>query len=171
MLNEIVLTKGITKPDEILNTLRLKIIDSLKQDTESIIKDGMDMTVCLYDSGSRELQFSGANNPLYYISEGLLNQIKGDKMPVAIHEVMDPFSLHVLQLNKGDTFYTFSDGYADQFGGPLQKKYLAKNFRSLLGSIQKQTMIDQGKQLNLEFEEYRGEVEQLDDVVVIGIRC
>ncbi|MCK4748799.1 MAG: DUF4154 domain-containing protein [Bacteroidales bacterium] len=170
LLNEIVLTKGVVQPDEILNTLRLKIVDALKQETDSILKDGMDMTVCLLDAKNNKLLFSGANNPLYHFRKGELIQIKGDKMPVAFHEIMDPFTVHQLDLEKGDTFYTFSDGYADQFGGPLQKKFLAKNFRNLLTSIQDLPMIKQGIRLDEAFEEYRDDVEQVDDVVIIGIR-
>ena len=129
------------------------------------------MTICSYDRASRQLQFSGANNPLYLISEGILTEVKGDKMPVAIHDIMEPFTLHTIDLKPGDTFYTFSDGYADQFGGPAQKKFMAKNFRNLLLSVQDLSMIDQGKRLDEEFADYRKEVEQVDDVVVIGIRA
>jgi serine phosphatase RsbU (regulator of sigma subunit) len=91
-------------------------------------------------------------------------------MPVAIHEVMDPFILHELDLVPGDTLYTFSDGYADQFGGPNGKKFLVRNFRELLMGIQDLPMIRQGIRLDEVFEEYRKDVEQVDDVVVIGIR-
>jgi len=170
LLNEIVLTKGIIRPDEILNALRYKIIDALKQETDSVVKDGMDMTVCLIDFEKNKLLFSGANNPLYHIRNGELKQVKGDKMPVAIHEVMDPFTLHERELESGDTFYTFSDGYVDQFGGPLGKKYLARNFRNLLVNIQDISMIDQGVRLDEVFEDYRTDVEQIDDVVVIGVK-
>jgi serine phosphatase RsbU (regulator of sigma subunit) len=169
-LNEIVLTKGIIRPDEILNTLRLKIIEALKQETGSEVKDGMDMTVCLLDLQRGSLLFSGANNPLYHIRKGELRELKGDKMPVAIHEVMKPFTLHELSLERSDTFYTFSDGYSDQFGGSSQKKFLVKNFRKLLLSIQDIPMIDQGLHLDRSFEDYRKEVEQIDDVVVVGVR-
>ena len=171
LLNEIIISKGISRPDRILNELRDKIIEALKQETGSILKDGMDMTVCLLDRRDNKLQFSGANNPLYVISEGTLTQIKGDKMPVAIHDIMDPFSLHQLYLKQGDTFYTFSDGYVDQFGGPFQKKFLAKNFRDLLLTIQGIPMLEQGTRLDEVFTEYKKGVEQIDDVVVIGVRA
>ncbi len=170
LLNEIVINKKITQPDEILNRLRDKIIEALKQEKDGVMKDGMDMTVCVLDLQNSTLLFSGANNPLYHIRDGKLNQIKGDKMPVAIYEIMDPFTLHELKLKKGDAFYTFSDGYADQFGGPAQKKFLAKNFRKLLLEIQGQAMIDQGLLLEQSFEAYRNDVEQIDDVVVIGVQ-
>jgi hypothetical protein len=171
LLNELIISKEIIRPDMILNKLRDKIIEALKQESGSILKDGMDMTICLFDQSTRKLQFSGANNPLYLISGGNLTQIKGDKMPVAIHEVMDPFTLHELQLNKGDTFYTFSDGFADQFGGPKQKKFLVKNFRNLLLSIQDLSIIEQGNRLDEVFTDYRKELEQVDDVVVIGVKA
>ena len=170
LLNEIIISNEITRPDSILNELRDKIIEALKQDSGSILKDGMDMTICLFDSQTKHLQFSGANNPLYLISDGVLTQIKGDKMPVAIHEVMDPFTLHQLELKEGDTFYTFSDGFADQFGGPKEKKFLAKNFRNLIVDIQNLPMIGQGKRLDEVFADYRKEVEQVDDVVIVGVR-
>ena len=171
LLNEIIMSKEITRPDLILNELREKIIKVLRQESGSILKDGMDMTVCLFDKRTYSLQFSGANNPLYLISEGVLTQIKGDKMPVAIHEIMNPFTLHQLELKKGDAFYTFSDGFADQFGGPLEKKFLAKNFRNLILDVQDLSMIDQGKRLDEVFTDYRKDVEQVDDVVVIGVKA
>jgi serine phosphatase RsbU (regulator of sigma subunit) len=171
LLNEIIISKGIIRPDLILNELREKIIEALKQESGSVLKDGMDMTVCLFDSRKDSLQFSGANNPLYLISDGVLTQIKGDKMPVAIHEVMSPFKLHQLELKQGDSFYTFSDGFADQFGGPYDKKFLAKNFRNLILHIQDLSMIKQGKRLEEVFTDYRKEAEQVDDVVVIGVRA
>jgi len=129
------------------------------------------MTICLFDRRTHQLQFSGANNPLYLVSEGLLTQIKGDKMPVAIHDLMDVFTLHQLKLKQGDSFYTFSDGFADQFGGPQRKKFLAKNFKNLLLSIQDLSMIEQGNRLDEVFTDYRKEVEQIDDVVVIGVKA
>ena len=171
LLNEIIISKGIIRPDQVLNKLRDKIVDALKQETSSTIRDGMDMTVCLFDRANKLLQFSGANNPLYLISDGRLTQIKGDKMPVAIHDIIEPFSLHTLELKPGDTFYTFSDGFADQFGGPDRKKFLAKNFRNLLLSIQDLSMREQGNRLDEVFTSYRKEVEQVDDVVVIGVKA
>ena len=171
LLNEIIISKKICRPDQILNQLREKIIEALKQEPESILKDGMEMTICLYDRASNKLQFSGANNPLYHISDDQLIQIRGDKMPVAIHDIMEPFTLHELQLKPGDTFYTFSDGFADQFGGAKRKKFLAKNFRNLLLSIQDLSMMEQGNRLDEVFTEYRREYEQVDDVVVIGVKA
>jgi serine phosphatase RsbU (regulator of sigma subunit) len=171
MLNEIILNKNITRPDQVLNNLRENIIDSLKQlAVGSDVKDGMDMCVCLIDFNKSKLQFAGANNPLWLISDSELTEIKGDKMPVAIHENMAPFRNHTLDLKKGDTFYIFSDGYADQFGGPNQKKLLNKNFKAILQEVQDLSMLEQGAKIDEYFENWRKDMEQIDDVVVIGIR-
>jgi serine phosphatase RsbU (regulator of sigma subunit) len=170
-LNEIILNKGIHQPDQVLNALRDEIITSLKQDEDtSDVKDGMDMCVCLLDFQNKSLQFAGANNPLWIFSNGELKEIKGDKMPVSIHEHMNPFTNHWLDLKKGDTFYIHSDGFADQFGGPNQKKFLSKNFKTVLSEMQDKPMLDQGAELDRIFEEWRKDVEQIDDVTVIGVR-
>jgi serine phosphatase RsbU (regulator of sigma subunit) len=170
-LNEIILNEKIIQPDQVLNILRENVIHSLKQSVEtSGVKDGLDMCVCLIDFENNKMQFAGANNPLWIISNGQLNEIKGDKMPVAIHDNMVPFTNHVVELKKGDTFYIFSDGYADQFGGPQQKKILNKNFKMLLQNIQDLPMLNQGARIDEFFEGWRKDLEQIDDVCVIGIR-
>ena len=146
-------------------------MSSLKQEEEtSDVKDGMDMCVCLLDFKNKTLQFAGANNPLWIFSKGELTEIKGDKMPVAIHENMMPFTNHWIDLKKGDTFYIHSDGFEDQFGGPNQKKFLSKNFKMVLSEMQDKPMMDQGAELDRIFEEWRKDVEQIDDVTVIGVR-
>ncbi len=171
LLNEIINNRKIVSPHEILNSLRELIIDSLNQRREeSEIKDGMDMTVSVIDYKKNKLYFAGANNPLYFIREGELTQYKADKMPVAIYDIMNDYQMTTIDLKKGDTFYTFSDGYVDQFGGPAQKKFLSKNFKKVLLEIQDLPMIEQGDKLNEVFEDYKKDVEQIDDVVVIGIR-
>jgi serine phosphatase RsbU (regulator of sigma subunit) len=170
-LNEIILNRGIIQPDQVINSLRDEVIRSLKQkESDSEIKDGMDICVCLLDPEKRTLQFAGALCPLWIISNGELSEIKGDKMPVAIHETMKPFTNHWIDLKQGDTFYIFSDGFADQFGGPNQKKYLSKNFKKTLGNLQAKTMYQQGAELDRIFEEWRKDIEQIDDVTVIGVR-
>ncbi|MCF8224647.1 MAG: YfiR/HmsC family protein [Bacteroidales bacterium] len=171
LLNEIILNRAITTPHEILNNLRSMVIESLNQKrTASEVKDGMDMTVAVLDFENDKLYFAGANNPLYHIRDGELTQYKADKMPVAIHERMEEFRVETIDMKRGDTIYTFSDGYVDQFGGPNQKKFLSKNFRKVLLEIQHLDMIEQGAKLDEIFEEYKAEVEQVDDVVVIGVK-
>jgi serine phosphatase RsbU (regulator of sigma subunit) len=170
-LNEIILNKEITQPDQVINSLRDEVIRSLKQkESESEVKDGMDMCVCLLDPERKSLQFAGALCPLWIYSGGELTEIKGDKMPVAIHDAMKPFTNHWIDLKKGDTFYIFSDGFVDQFGGPDQKKYLSKNFKKTLGELQSKSMYQQGAELDRIFEDWRKDVEQIDDVTVIGVR-
>ena len=170
-LNEIILNKGIIQPDQVINSLREEVIRALKQkESDSEIKDGMDICVCLLDPEKRSLQFAGALCPLWILSKGELTEIKGDKMPVAIHDTMKPFTNHWIDLKQGDTFYIFSDGFVDQFGGPNQKKYLSKNFKITLGEIQAKPMYEQGAELDRIFEEWRKDVEQIDDVTVIGVR-
>jgi serine phosphatase RsbU (regulator of sigma subunit) len=170
-LNEIILNKGIIQPDQVINSLREEIIHALKQkESDSEIKDGMDICVCLLDPEKRSLQFAGALCPLWIISGDELTEIKGDKMPVAIHDTMKPFTNHWIDLKQGDTFYIFSDGFVDQFGGPNQKKYLSKNFKITVGELQAKPMYKQGAELDRIFEEWRKDVEQIDDVTVIGVR-
>ncbi len=171
LLNEIIRNRKILAPHEVLNNLRIMVIDSLGQrQAGTEVKDGMDMTVTVIDFDNDKLYFAGANNPLYLIRNGQLTQYKADKMPVAIHAVMDEFSLVTVHLEKGDAFYTFSDGYVDQFGGPNHKKFLSRNFRNLLLEIQNLDMIDQGKKLDEVFEGYKADVEQVDDVLVVGVQ-
>ena len=170
-LNEIVNNKHINKPDLILNALRENIIHALKQmESKNEVKDGMDISVCAFDNNTGKLEWAGAENPLFLVQKGELTQIKGDKMPVAIHDVMEPFTLHSFKLNKGDTFYIFSDGYIDQFGGPNQKKFLSKNLKQVILSIQDKTMYEQGGALDKVFEEWKKDVEQVDDITIIGLR-
>lgn len=171
LINEIVNNKGIVQPDQIMNTLRDNVIISLKQkEIKSEIKDGMDMCICKFDLNNQILDFAGANNPLYLFQDGELIEVKGNNMPVAIHEHMAPFTNHRFELKKGDTFYIFSDGYVDQFGGSNLKKYLSKNFKNTLLEMQSMPMYQQGVRLNNIFEDWRRDVEQIDDVTVIGVR-
>lgn len=171
LLNEIVNGKHILSPEQIIETLRQGIIKSLKQVAEEdSIKDGMDISVCVIDFEKNILLFAGANNPLYLVRNGELIHYRADKMPVAIHYKMDPFTLHRINLQKGDTFYIFSDGFADQFGGPKQKKFMSVQLRETLVSLSGLPMLKQGERLNEIFEEWRGDNPQIDDVLIIGVR-
>ncbi|MGA2405134.1 MAG: YfiR/HmsC family protein [Bacteroidales bacterium] len=171
MLNEIVNGKHILMPDQIIENLRQGIIKSLKQVAEEdSIKDGMDIAVCVIDFDKNILWYAGANSPLYLVRGGELIHYRADKMPVAIHYKMDPFTLQKIDLQKGDAFYIFSDGYADQFGGPKQKKFMSLQLRETLVAIAGTPMLKQGEQLNEIFEEWRGSSPQVDDVTLIGVR-
>jgi serine phosphatase RsbU (regulator of sigma subunit)/HAMP domain-containing protein len=135
-------------------------------------KDGMDMSLCCVDYQKMELQYSGAFNPLYLVREGKLIQYKANKFPIGfrVDYQIQNFTNNVIPLQKGDTFYIFSDGYADQFGGPNGKKYMTGNFRNLLVEASKQPIEKQKDFLNTTIENWRGELEQVDDILIIGVR-
>ena len=170
-LNETINSVEDIEPDKIMNELRLYLIHALHQKGESgENKDGMDMVMCKYNKSSRVLSFSAANNPLYHIRNGSLTRYKGDPMPVAIHERMDSFKLNHIEIQPGDQIYIFSDGYPDQFGGPSMKKLLAKRFRELILESAEMEIHEQRSFLEEAFDRWKGNTEQIDDVVVIGVR-
>ena len=170
-LNKIVNEKGITEPDKILNRLRKNVIQALHQrGKEEDTKDGMDITICTIIKNENKLQFAGANNPLYIVLNNEMHVIKGDKMPIAFYDHMKPFTLHELNINKNDIFYIFSDGFADQFGGPKGKKFMYKPFRRLLMEIHNEPMKKQKEILNNTIENWKKDLEQVDDIVVFGVR-
>ncbi|MCK7532158.1 MAG: serine/threonine-protein phosphatase [Marinilabiliales bacterium] len=158
-------------PDQILNGLRKQIISTLKQSVaEENVKDGMDVAACVIDFDTSTLYFAGANNPLYLVRDKALIHYRPDKMPVAIHYTMTDFTLHKIDLKKGDCFYIFSDGYADQFGGPDQRKFMSKQLKEVLVGMAHMPMIDQGARLTELFTDWQGDSPQVDDVTVIGVR-
>ena len=171
LLNEIVRRKEITRANQILEELRNQIKAALRQSGKAgEAKDGMDMALCILDLEEMKLQFAGAYNPLYLIRGDELIETKADKMPVAIYLKMDNFTTHKIQVQKGDCLYLFSDGYADQFGGEKGKKFKSKAFKALLLSIQDKSMEEQRLAIDEAFENWRGDLEQVDDVCVIGVR-
>jgi serine phosphatase RsbU (regulator of sigma subunit) len=171
LLNEIVNGKNILMPDKIIENLRQGIIRSLRQVAgEDSVKDGLDIAVCVVDFDKNILWYAGANNPLYLVRNGELLHYRADRMPVAIHYKMEPYTLHRIELQKGDAFYIFSDGFADQFGGPRQRKYMSMQLRGNLVEMSGMPMLKQGEQLNRLFEEWRGDSPQIDDVTIIGVR-
>jgi len=171
MLNEIVTAKQVVMPDQIIENLREGIIKALKQVAEEeSIKDGMDIAICVVDFEKNLLHYAGANNPLYLVRGGELIHYRADKMPVAIHYKMVPFTMHTIDLQKGDAFYIFSDGYSDQFGGPKQKKFMSMQLKETLVAMAGKPMLEQGVRLNEIFEEWRGDSPQVDDVTLIGVR-
>ncbi len=170
-LNEIVNEKNILQPDEILNRLRENIVEALKQKGESSdSKDGMDISLSIIDLDTGLIQFSGAYNPLYFIKNGEFNEIKADKMPVAIYEYIKPFTANEIQLSEGDVIYMFSDGYADQFGGPKDKKFMTKRFKKLLFDNYKKPMKEQQQILDNAIEAWKNGEDQIDDICVVGVR-
>ena len=172
LLNEVVIEKGIWQPAAVLDALRARIIASLKQTGEAAsTKDGMDMVLCRVRKDKTELAYGAANNPLWLIRNGEFIEYPADKQPVGISAGEDkPFTARSIQLLPGDTVYTFTDGYADQFGGPKGKKFKYKQLRDLLMAQCDAGMQQQKEHLFNTFESWRGPLEQIDDVLVIGIR-
>lgn len=171
LLNEIVNGKHIIMPDQIIENVRNGVIKSLNQvaDEESL-KDGMDMAVTMLDFKKGLLWYSGANSPLYLIRDKELTHYRADKMPASIHYKMHPFALHQIELKKGDAFYVFSDGYADQFGGPNHKKFMSVKLKETLVSMIGMPMLRQGEKLNEIFEQWKGNNPQVDDITLVGVR-
>ena len=173
LLSEIRNNYRITTASIILNRLRKNLIIALHQTgREDETKDGMDMGLCVYDPEELTLQYAGAYNPLYIIRDGILQEIKGDRMPIGVHyKKEEPFTNHKLNLKKNDTFYLFTDGFIDQFGGSKDKKYKFIRFRELLLSIQDEEMIQQKRIIAKEFQKWKGDNNiQVDDVLIVGVR-
>lgn len=173
LLNRALNEHGIDKPQLILNSLNKGISNTLRQSEEdATVKDGMDISICALNRKTMQLEFAGAYNSLYLVRDGKLTEIAGDKFPVGIFvgEEMQQFKGHELQLKKGDCLYLFTDGIADQFGGPKGKKFKYKQLQEKLLSMYASPMADQGKALDKVIEDWRGELEQIDDMLVIGVR-
>jgi serine phosphatase RsbU (regulator of sigma subunit) len=171
-LNESIIEKNLEHPHEILENTRKGIIASLNPEgSEEESKDGMDCVLCAYNFKEMKLEFAAANNPLWLFRDSLLHEYKPDKIPVGKYgDENKPFTLQTIELIKGDTIYTFTDGYADQFGGPKGKKFKYAQLKELLLSIQDKNMEEQSQILNQKFEDWKGNLEQVDDVCVIGVR-
>ncbi len=130
----------------------------------------MDISLLCIDKQNSTVFWSGANNPLWYISGNELNEVKADKQPIGKTENPKPFTTHQLEYKENTTFYLFTDGLADQFGGPKGKKFKYKQFEELLISINDKAMQEQSNIINEKFESWKGELEQVDDVCVLGIK-
>ncbi len=171
MLHEIVNEKNVTHTEEILNQLRLSIARTLKQEGKiGEQKDGIDMALVIYDTKTRKLEFSGANNPIYIVRNGEMLEYKGNNMPVAFYEKMSDFTRYTIDMKQGDRVYMFTDGFPDQFGGPQGKKFKYRPFKDLLLEVHERPMEEQHKILSLIFDEWKGDLSQIDDVLVIGLR-
>ncbi len=157
---------------QMLDQLRTMIIASLHQTGKmGENKDGMDIAVYIIDTDTGLLEFAGANNPMLIVRDNELLQFKGDKMPIGIHIKYDtPFTNNVMEYKKGDVIYTFSDGYADQFGGPDQRKFMIKNLKELLLKIHHLPMEKQHELLHQRLVSWQGTTPRIDDIVIMGVR-
>ena len=173
LLNQIINEQGETNPAQILKDLNAGIIDALKQsEGEKEIHDGMDIALCSLNLKNSKLIYAGANRPLWIFRNGEMTIIKPAKSAIGGYQSArkEEFTQHEITLSKGDTIYLFTDGYADQFGGPEGKKLLSKRFREMLKDIQSISMSEQEKYLLKAFHDWKGNVGQVDDVLVIGVR-
>jgi len=166
-LNRSVREYGLTDPGEILNKTREIVIQEFEESDEAV-SDGMDIALC--SLAGNTLKYAGAHNPLWIIRNGEIIVTKANKEPIGKFDHPEPYLTHVFELLKGDAIYIFSDGYVDQFGGVKGKKFKTRGFRELLLSIQEKTMEEQKILIDQSFETWRGNLEQIDDVCVIGVK-
>ncbi len=172
LLNNIVTENPNRPANEILIELNKRLIDAFKRFSEERSTDGMDVALCVVDETNSKISFSGAFRPLFYVQNGELKVINGDKHPVGgdHYEYDRNYTLHEIECSKDDLFYMFSDGYVDQFGGEKQKKYMTKNFKNLLMDIHKESLSDQYERLRQEMDDWKQDEEQVDDITVVGFK-
>jgi len=173
LLTQIINEKGLSEPSEILNQLHRGVRNALQQDTEkSENRDGMDLALIAIRNDFSRIDFAGANRPLYLIRDSELTEIKGDKYPIGglQYEQERKFTSHSVTLKPGDSVYIFSDGYADQFGGDKGKKFMVKNLQRALKDVFALNLPEQKQRLDATIEQWRGDHEQIDDILVIGVR-
>ncbi len=168
----IITTKG-SNPAEILDHLNRGVSETLHQkDANSTNKDGMDIAICSINYSNLELEYAGAFNPLYLLRNEEIIQVKGNKFPIGsfVDEEPSNFTNNKIQLEKGDQVYVFSDGFPDQFGGPRGKKFMYKRFRELLAANGNLDMAAQKEELKKSLFDWMKDEEQVDDILVIGVR-
>jgi serine phosphatase RsbU (regulator of sigma subunit)/Tfp pilus assembly protein PilF len=177
-MNRVVKEFRLTKPGEILDKTRELIINQLNkaENSEPIsmnnIRDGMDIALCVLNTKTNQLHYAGAHNPLWILRNGdeEIEETKADKQPIGKVDNPQDYETHQVQLNEGDSIYIFSDGFADQFGGEKGKKLKYKPFKQLLVSLKDETMENQLEILESKFETWKGNLEQVDDVCIIGVK-
>lgn len=172
LLEDIVGKQGVLKPCAILDQLHEKVVESLKQNkVGNNSKDGMDIAICTINVNKRTLFYAGACRPLVIIRDGEIVKIKGDACPIGGTDYQSTsYCAHEVKIEAEDSFYIFSDGFQDQFGGERNKKYMTTRLRKYISSISKLPMAEQKDRLQLEFTTWKGENEQVDDVLIIGFK-
>ena len=166
-LNRCVREHGLTEPGKILDKTRQIVIHQFEKSQEEV-KDGMDIALCSLEGNT--LKYAGANNPLWIIRNGEVLETKANKQPIGKFDKPQPYTTHTFELQKGDAIYIFSDGFSDQFGGEKGKKFKPANLRKLLLSIQNESMERQRVIIDTVFKEWTGNLEQVDDVCLIGVK-
>ncbi|SFT73930.1 Serine phosphatase RsbU, regulator of sigma subunit [Lishizhenia tianjinensis] len=160
---------GITQPATILDKLHV-LFDEMFSFSELSIKDGMDISICSFDFEKKEVEFAGANNPVFRIRKGELDLFEADRQPIGGLKSYTPFTHQIFNLQEGDCYYLLSDGLVDQFGGAKNKKFMRKNLKQLLLDIHELPMKDQKLKVNKTFQNWKGTNEQVDDICIFGIK-
>jgi len=175
-INRIVKEVGIRDTGSVLDNVRDVVLetfsqkDPLGEKSDGNVQDGMDISLCAINLHENILEWSGANNPLWYVHKNKLIEIQPDKQPVGKQDNAKPFTTHLVNIEKGDIIYLFTDGYADQFGGPKGKKFKYKQLQDLLLANSALTMDEQKRELENTLNTWKGSLEQVDDILIMGIR-
>ena len=174
IINQAINEHNLTKPSEMLNYIHAGLNLVLLTDEKTSLKEGMDISLCSYNTKTSVLQYAGAFNPLLLVRNNQIFEHKADTQPIVVSSEYQyqetRFSNQEIKIEKGDVIYIFTDGYTDQFGGTKRKKYLRKNFRKKLLEIHQYPLNEQKRLLNEEFYAWKGKIEQIDDVLVMGIK-
>ena len=168
-LNRAVKEFGITDPGKILDKTRELVIQTFEK-SESEVKDGMDISLCVFDMITKELKWAGANNPLWIVRRDEIIEYKADKQPIGKSDSPKPFTTHAIPLEINDSVYAFTDGYADQFGGSKGKKFKYSQLKSLLLANRLLSMAEQHKVIAQQLKEWKGGLEQVDDILIMGMK-
>ena len=166
-LNRAVREYGLTEPGPLLDKTREIVVREFEKSDEEV-KDGMDIALCTLEGN--KLQYAGAYNPLWIIRNGELLETKANRWPIGLSQDPQPYTTHSIELEKGDLIYIFTDGFVDQFGGEKGKKLKVQGFKKLLLSMHDKPMEDQRNIISDAFYDWKGDLEQVDDVCLIGVR-
>ena len=172
-LNQVVVEKISSQPGKMLNNLNKILSETLKQHiNHTKLKDGMDIALCSLNLQTLELQYAGAHNPLLVVRAKEFIEIKANNTTIGTYEPdnIETYQNHIVQLQKGDTIYIFSDGYVDQYGGPESKKFGLEQFRNMLSNINTIPLDEQKQILAASIDKWRGDTEQVDDILIMGVR-
>ncbi len=169
-LNNVIKQNKIVNPGEILDQTTELVLTQFAKPEERGVSDGMDIALCSYDMDSKILSYSGANTPLWIVRKEQVIEYKATRQPVGKYAKRINFETHQIEVEKDDMIYLSSDGFADQFGGDKEKKFMKKNFKELLVQISLKPLISQSKELQNAFENWSDSYEQVDDICVMGVK-
>ncbi|MFL5728596.1 MAG: PP2C family protein-serine/threonine phosphatase, partial [Cytophagaceae bacterium] len=173
ILNQVVKEMGLSRPGQILTEVNKRVNETLSTSNDFMDGEyGMDIALIALDRDKMEVQYAGAYNPLYIIRKGELMETRADRMSIGntSNGIRNYFTNHVIKVEQGDMLYIFSDGFADQFGGPQRRKFMLGTFNKLLMEIHQESMSAQKETLTRVFHEWKDGYDQIDDILVMGIR-